>query len=593
MDGRPLPANLSLSVVDDKLWTFADDRQDNLLSWLLFSSELRGKVEEPAFYFKENEPQAIPALDLVMLTHGYRYFEPVPAFIQTGRAPFALKDEYRIIGAVFSKNRVPLQGKVFLYHAGNNSTAAVGMTDSLGRFEFKDISPRLEYSAIAGPFPTDSGAFISIYNQEDFPEPPVKHAAVNQEHAPAPMVVAPAEELPAKAGLLKGDLAYNIIESPEKFLQDVVVIGYGLDRKQSMTGSVTTLYSPRMMRGVELTTSLQGVIAGIEVTRPANPLSGGRAYFRGNATLSGNNEPLVLINGMTATMSDVQQQLPDIANVTVLKDIAATAIYGARAANGVILVNTNLSTWDWKRFRLYKPRGFAVNGGMRPYVVADYAEKFYHPYYESGNRAIHDDFRETIFWDPTILTDAKGEATVSFRNSDANTTFRMIAEGIGYEGTPGRAEETYAAAARISAEMRVPKELLSGDTAILQMHLRNNGGEPQRVTVKLEVPAWFIQLPDAEFTDSLQPGVLRVFDIPVVVKQQGYGEIVVITDAGSRRKDRKSYPITARERGFPYPGASWANKRLHIPLQQKVSCRGASIFRLAYSSIRTNSWKKA
>ncbi|MGB0523885.1 MAG: MG2 domain-containing protein, partial [Flammeovirgaceae bacterium] len=72
--GKPVPTNLSLAVVDDKIVSFADDKQDHILSWMLMSSDLKGTVEEPSFYFKSDEPKAAQALDLVMMTHGWRRF---------------------------------------------------------------------------------------------------------------------------------------------------------------------------------------------------------------------------------------------------------------------------------------------------------------------------------------------------------------------------------------------------------------------------------------------------------------------------------------------------------------------------------------
>lgn len=72
--GKPLDGDFSLAVVNDLHWTMADDKQDNILSRLLMSAELKGKIDEPAFYFKLNEPKARLALDLVMLTHGWRKF---------------------------------------------------------------------------------------------------------------------------------------------------------------------------------------------------------------------------------------------------------------------------------------------------------------------------------------------------------------------------------------------------------------------------------------------------------------------------------------------------------------------------------------
>jgi hypothetical protein len=87
-NGKPVPSDFSLAVMDDKLWSFADDKQDHILSWLLMSSELQGKIEEPQFYFKKDEPKAVPSLDLVMLTHGYRYFDYIEYVTKEGQLKF-------------------------------------------------------------------------------------------------------------------------------------------------------------------------------------------------------------------------------------------------------------------------------------------------------------------------------------------------------------------------------------------------------------------------------------------------------------------------------------------------------------------------
>lgn len=72
--GKGVAGDFTLAVVDDGQYTFMDDKQDNVLSYLLMSSDLKGKVFEPSFYFKPNEPKADTALDYVMLTHGWRRF---------------------------------------------------------------------------------------------------------------------------------------------------------------------------------------------------------------------------------------------------------------------------------------------------------------------------------------------------------------------------------------------------------------------------------------------------------------------------------------------------------------------------------------
>jgi hypothetical protein len=90
-NNKPIPANLALSVVDDKLWTYADDKQNHILSWLLMDSELKGKIERPQFYFDKKEEKRTKSLDLVMLTNGYRYFEMTPEVIKNRKYKYLLK----------------------------------------------------------------------------------------------------------------------------------------------------------------------------------------------------------------------------------------------------------------------------------------------------------------------------------------------------------------------------------------------------------------------------------------------------------------------------------------------------------------------
>lgn len=73
--GRPISGMFSAAVVEDRLWTLADDKQDHIVSRMLLTSELRGQVDEPSFYFDRSQAKAPQALDLVLLTHGWRRFQ--------------------------------------------------------------------------------------------------------------------------------------------------------------------------------------------------------------------------------------------------------------------------------------------------------------------------------------------------------------------------------------------------------------------------------------------------------------------------------------------------------------------------------------
>ena len=124
-------------------------------------------------------------------------------------------------------------------------------------------------------------------------------------------------------------------------LEEIVVVGYGEQKKENLTGSVETIDAERLTKQPVLQTSqaLMGTAPGVTVLQnsgqPGN--DGASIRIRGTGTL-GNSDPLVLIDGVPGNMNGVDPR--DIENISVLKDAAAASIYGSRAANGVILITT-------------------------------------------------------------------------------------------------------------------------------------------------------------------------------------------------------------------------------------------------------------
>ena len=136
-----------------------------------------------------------------------------------------------------------------------------------------------------------------------------------------------------------------------KSLNEVVVIGYGRAKKNDLTGSVTAIKPDEMSKGITSSASdmLVGKIAGVDVqTGGGQPGSGAQIRIRGGASLSASNDPLYVIDGLAIDnntnkgMSNVLAMINpnDIESFTVLKDASATAIYGSRASNGVIIITT-------------------------------------------------------------------------------------------------------------------------------------------------------------------------------------------------------------------------------------------------------------
>ena len=136
-----------------------------------------------------------------------------------------------------------------------------------------------------------------------------------------------------------------------KSLNEVVVIGYGRAKKNDLTGSVTAIKPDEMSKGITSSASdmLVGKIAGVDVqTAGGQPGSGAQIRIRGGASLNASNDPLYVIDGLaidnnnlTGTSNVLAMINPnDIESFTVLKDASATAIYGSRASNGVIIITT-------------------------------------------------------------------------------------------------------------------------------------------------------------------------------------------------------------------------------------------------------------
>lgn len=138
----------------------------------------------------------------------------------------------------------------------------------------------------------------------------------------------------------------------EKTLNEVVVIGYGTIKKKDATGSVTLITTEDMNKGPVVTADnlLTGRVAGVTLTPNGNPGSGSTIRIRGGASLNASNEPLLVVDGLPLQDTSLNRINPnDIESFSILKDASATAIYGSRASNGVILITTKRgSAGKWR-----------------------------------------------------------------------------------------------------------------------------------------------------------------------------------------------------------------------------------------------------
>lgn len=133
---------------------------------------------------------------------------------------------------------------------------------------------------------------------------------------------------------VKNQTSLNIqMAEDTKTIEEVVVVGYGTQKKADLTSAISTLNPTEVLKapgGIE--NALQGNVAGVNV-------SGGKIRIRGTSSITGNTDPLWVIDGIIGSSSDVPND-DEIASIQVLKDAASAAIYGVRGANGVIVITT-------------------------------------------------------------------------------------------------------------------------------------------------------------------------------------------------------------------------------------------------------------
>lgn len=132
-----------------------------------------------------------------------------------------------------------------------------------------------------------------------------------------------------------------LLKEDSQALEEVVIVGFGAQKKVNLTGSVSSVDSEKLsgMPATNVTSMLQGKLPGVAITQSSG-LPGREKTsirIRGIGTMN-NSDPMVLVDGLESSMDDVNPN--DIESVSVLKDAAASSIYGTRAANGVILITT-------------------------------------------------------------------------------------------------------------------------------------------------------------------------------------------------------------------------------------------------------------
>lgn len=235
------------------------------------------------------------------------------------------------------------------------------------------------------------------------------------------------------------------LEDDAKSLTEVVVIGYGTQRKKDLTGSVVAVTSKDFVQG-QITNPEQlvaGKVAGVQITSNGGaPGSGSQIRIRGGSSLNANNDPLIVIDGVPVDNNSISGSPNplsminpnDIETMTVLKDASATAIYGSRASNGVILITTKKGVkGDRIRFNFSSQESLSKNYKQLNVLSADDFRALVNSKGTAAQKALMG--KESTNWQDAIFqTGFTHDNNLSATGSLAGMPFRA---SVGYLGQKG------------------------------------------------------------------------------------------------------------------------------------------------------------
>jgi TonB-dependent SusC/RagA subfamily outer membrane receptor len=432
--GKPVEASISLSVTDAGQ-ILQQPYDQNIVSYLLLSSDLKGHIEQPAYYFDPQKPERKIHMDYVMMTHGWMRFRWEDVLQDSIPSPKRYVEQgITLDGDVKRNNKKPIEKIVLSLFVSNDSLSnfMTSETDENGHFTvynlvFSDsLKLRLQgmnkkgnqnLSFTINPFEPPRTSVVKI---------PFKPVTVDSQRL--------AEFL--KNAAQDQEIARKIRESRERMLREVTIKAKKEvprdSRKLYNSADATLKVTPQVASGyTSVLDILQGRIAGVSV------MGSGM-----NATVSirGNRgEPLFVLDGMPVDKALITTlNVFDVESIDVLKGPSA-AIYGSRGGNGVISVLTKRGNENYDYSQDIVP-GVLVTKIAGFHVPRD----FYSPKYGPTNAPDPTpDFRSTIFWAPMVRTGRDGKAQVSYYHSDAASPADIHVEALSPGGLPGFGKSAY------------------------------------------------------------------------------------------------------------------------------------------------------
>lgn len=432
-DGTGVTGSFSVSVVDESKISVDEDAENSILSYLLLTSDVKGYIEKPNYYFNNVTGETRSNLDALMMTQGFRRFAWKE--LQNGNATTAIThppEQYLdISGMLKTKSGAPIpNAKILLVSLAQTET-----TDAQGRFRFARVG-----------YVTGTHFILKV-------ESPGKNSAVLTLDKPGEgPAIAPADEIAANynggadilASLQNNQRQGMVTASRESIVlkQDRIIAPKRNDNYRSSNlggpGHADQVVSGDQIKSAtSLSTGLSGLLRGVIFSSGVPLLNNSMVISSAGQSM----EPmLVVFDGVNLGSGvDIDQYNPQsIETVELLKGPNAS-IYGVAGAYGVLVLTTRQGgSAERVISKEMSPGIFSVSAkGFYK------AREFYSPAYDRPTVNKLPDNRTTIFWKPDVATDASGNAILNFYNADGTGTYRVEVQGIDSKGNLGRSVYRY------------------------------------------------------------------------------------------------------------------------------------------------------
>jgi hypothetical protein len=422
-------SHLSISVTAEELVQMPEF-QENIHTYLLLSSDLKGHIEFPAYYFESNDLERQKALRYLMMTQGWTRLGWET--LVSGDFPVmrhANEMDLNIRGRLLRTNGSPVaNGEAILYLKDKYTTFMLTPTNNDGYFSFRGFY-------FKGSIPVVIQGSDSRGRKED-----VVVEMITEDYTPTLKdhllrlpsqysAQAPDKYIQQTQQQFKGiETEVWGMELGELLLQEVVVEGRAdvFQPFKLHTRADAVLYRDQLpiAPSGNILEVLQGRVAGLQVTRTG--MNEFRAIIRGQGT------PLYLWDGIPISESTLQSiNQFDINRIEILKGLGTAGIYGGRASGGVIAFfsETGSSTEDvdpeaGKHIIIHQALGY--NG----------TRQFYSPSFDVSAYYDLPDLRSTVYWNPTVMVKPNSKTELSFYTGDIPGLYRVIVEGITKDGQP-------------------------------------------------------------------------------------------------------------------------------------------------------------